>query len=144
MGPVGWLLPLKSCAFDLVWCRLTLGFVDDPVPAFAELGRVTRPGGTVIVTDLHPECAAGGRRTFRDQEGLLWSVGHKAHTLAGQESAARRAGLTLLDRTESVVGPTSRDVFDSFDARELYASLLGRPVVLGLRLGQSLLSPATE
>ncbi|MEO7455893.1 MAG: class I SAM-dependent methyltransferase, partial [Gemmatimonadaceae bacterium] len=41
-------LPFASAAFDVVWCRLVIGHVEDAESAYAELSRVCRPGGHVV------------------------------------------------------------------------------------------------
>lgn len=47
-GDVG-ALPFEDRSFDAVWCSSVLGYVDDPRAAIAELVRVTRPGGKVVM-----------------------------------------------------------------------------------------------
>ncbi|HEX6908925.1 MAG TPA: class I SAM-dependent methyltransferase, partial [Longimicrobium sp.] len=53
-------LPFAARAFDVVWCRLVVGHLPTLHQAYGELARVCRPGGTVIVTDFHPEAARAG------------------------------------------------------------------------------------
>jgi ArsR family transcriptional regulator len=45
-------LPLGDAAVDAAFCVMVLHFLADPARAAAELRRVTRPGGFVIVVDL--------------------------------------------------------------------------------------------
>lgn len=98
-------LRLPDGAFDLVWCRLVIGHLDECARAYAELSRVTRRGGRVIVTDFHPAAhAAGHRRTFR-HEGEVHEVVHRVHLVEELVAAAAEAGLTVVDRAEAVVGP---------------------------------------
>ena len=47
-------LPVDDAAVDLVVCSLALTHLPELGPAFAEFARVVRPGGTVIVSDIHP------------------------------------------------------------------------------------------
>jgi SAM-dependent methyltransferase len=42
-------LPFADATFDAVWCSSVLGYVDDPQAAIAELVRVTREGGKVVM-----------------------------------------------------------------------------------------------
>lgn len=44
-------LPLADASFDLAGTIRSLHHIADPVGAIAELARVTRPGGTVVVID---------------------------------------------------------------------------------------------
>jgi len=43
-------LPFPDAHFDVVWCSEVIEHLRDPAPAVAELRRVTRPGGTMVLT----------------------------------------------------------------------------------------------
>ena len=45
-------LNLEGDTFDYVWCQYVFEYLPDPAPAVAELLRVTRPGGKVVVSDM--------------------------------------------------------------------------------------------
>ena len=45
-------LPLDSAGIDAVFCVMVMHFLPDPQSAIAELCRITRPGGSVILVDL--------------------------------------------------------------------------------------------
>ncbi len=49
-------LPVRSASSDLTVCALALEHQPDPEPAIAELARVTRHGGRVLISDVHPFC----------------------------------------------------------------------------------------
>ena len=103
-------IPFASDRFDMVWCRLVLGHLPDPLPAYRELARVCMPGGHVFVTDFHPDAvAAGHRRTFNVQKETVFEIEHYVHTNHVQLAAA--AGLTLVASREGVVGPSIRDFY---------------------------------
>lgn len=53
-------LPVDDAAVDLVVCALALTHVERLEPVFAEFARVVRPGGHVVIADLHPERVALG------------------------------------------------------------------------------------
>jgi malonyl-CoA O-methyltransferase len=73
-------MPFVSESFDMVWCRLVLGHLPDPLRSYSELARVCMPGGYVFVTDFHPDAvAAGHRRTFTDQTGTVHAIKHHVH-----------------------------------------------------------------
>ncbi len=46
-------LPFADASFDRALAVTVLCFVDDPARALAEMARVTKPGGRVIVGELH-------------------------------------------------------------------------------------------
>jgi ubiquinone/menaquinone biosynthesis C-methylase UbiE len=45
-------LPLSRASVDAVFCVMVLHFLPEPERAIAELCRVTRPGGSVVLVDL--------------------------------------------------------------------------------------------
>lgn len=103
-------MPFTSNRFDMVWCRLVLGHVHDPMLAYRELARVCEPGGYVFVSDFHPEAAAAGhRRTFTDQSGTVYEIEHYVHTNHSQLGA--EAGLSLIACQNGIVGPSVRDFY---------------------------------
>lgn len=48
-------LPLDDDSVDLAVCALAISHLPDPAPAIAELARVVRPGGHVVISDMHHE-----------------------------------------------------------------------------------------
>lgn len=125
-------LPLPDAGFDLVWCRLVIGHLADCGPAYAELGRVTAPGGRVIVTDFHPAAhAAGHRRTFRHGD-TVHELEHHVHALATHRAAARAAGLRLAAVREAAIGPSIRAFYERAGRVASYERDRGLPTVLAL------------
>jgi malonyl-CoA O-methyltransferase len=103
-------MPFASDCFDMVWCRLVLGHLSDPFPAYAELARVCMSRGYVFVTDFHPEAAAlGHRRSFTDDAGIVHEIEHYVHH--DHIDLARKAGLHLVDHRDGVVGPSIRNFY---------------------------------
>jgi len=43
---------LPKHAYDLVMCNSTIHHIPDPVVVFREIGRLTKPGGAIVVRDL--------------------------------------------------------------------------------------------
>ena len=103
-------MPLASESFDMVWCRLVLGHISDPLRAYRELARVCMPGGYVFVTDFHPDAvAAGHRRTFTDQAGNVHEIEHYVH--GNHAHLAEAAGLSLVAHKDGAIGPSIRDFY---------------------------------
>ena len=105
-------LPFGDGAFDLVWSKYVLQWLQEPAPAVAELRRVTCPGGSVICSSFDgfavthwpedPILQADAERVF---SGLVDPfIGRKMASLFAQ------AGLTDLavhfepDRLFTIVG----------------------------------------
>src|SRR5512132_2072125 len=86
-------LPFDDGAFDLAVCALALSHLPDPAPAIAELARVLRPGGALVVSDLHPTMLLlGGTGFFVDASGCAGNVRSFHHPHARYLAAFRRAG----------------------------------------------------
>ena len=103
-------MPFASDHFDMAWCRLVLGHLRDPFPAYLELARVCMPGGYVFVTDFHPDAvAAGHRRSFRDQSGTVHEVEHYVHN--NHRHLAVKAGLSVVAHCDGAIGPSIRDFY---------------------------------
>jgi ubiquinone/menaquinone biosynthesis C-methylase UbiE len=89
-------LPLADGAVDLTVCALALAHLVDPTAAIVELGRVTRPGGRVVLSDVHPVMAALGYHAFhRSADGTGALVRNHAHLHATYAAAFRLAGLIV-------------------------------------------------
>ena len=124
-------LPFRDAAFDVVWCRLMIGHLPAIAPAYSELARVVRVGGTVIVSDLAPDAArAGHQRTFRGSDGVVREVEHFVHDTDAQIAAARAARLDVVAHRTGFVGPEIRHFYA--DARRLttYEAQIGLPLVV--------------
>ncbi|HET7460049.1 MAG TPA: class I SAM-dependent methyltransferase [Longimicrobium sp.] len=126
-------LPFAPAAFDVVWCRLVIGHVADAAAVFGELARVCRAGGTVLVTDFHPDAvAAGHRRTFRDAAGTVREVEHHVHPPQTQVDLAAAAGLRIVERRDGQVGPEMRPFYERAGRLAAYEEQRGLRVVLAL------------
>ncbi|GAA2912370.1 hypothetical protein GCM10010443_88930 [Actinoplanes cyaneus] len=75
-------LPLPDNHVDIAVCGLALAHLRDLRPAFAELARVLRPGGHLIITDVHHEMVALGSvphiRSAAGEPQLIPSYRHRA------------------------------------------------------------------
>lgn len=49
-------LPMADGDVDLVWSRFLFEYLDDPRAALADMVRVVKPGGTVVVSDIDGNC----------------------------------------------------------------------------------------
>ena len=89
-------IPLDPEAVDLAVCALALEHVEDLAAAIAELHRVVRPGGRVVLSDLHPAAiAAGGAAYFQDAAGASGVVRGYAHLHGEYLRAFATAGLQV-------------------------------------------------
>jgi ubiquinone/menaquinone biosynthesis C-methylase UbiE len=91
-------LPLDDDAVDLAVCSLALTHVEDLAGAVREIARVVRPGGTVVLSDMHPYTVLlGGVANFPgDGERFeLHHVVNELHPVSAYVDALLGAGLEI-------------------------------------------------
>jgi len=88
-------LPFDAERFDLVVCALALCHVQNLAAAIGECGRVLRPGGHFLITDLHPDAVAMGMRTLFVVPGTVYLLKNYLHTRDGYLQAVANAGCEL-------------------------------------------------
>ncbi|MEU6168736.1 methyltransferase domain-containing protein [Streptomyces tanashiensis] len=135
-------LPFDDGSFDLVYSRLMLQYVAERERAVAEMARVTRPGGRVVLFDLdgqlvwHDPVGPALRAALDPVTEALAATGFDPHTGRRLFALARRAGLTDLavrvDPYHLIAGridPVEREQWAlKLDiARPLIARALGGP-----------------
>ena len=80
-------------ALSIATCRM-------PAKRFVKLARLVKPGGTLLLSDFHPDAyRRGWRRTFR-QAGKVHEVQHYPHSAAELIAAASESGLVLAELVE--------------------------------------------
>ena len=93
-------LPLPDDTVDLAVCSLALTHVPDLGAAVAEMARVVRPGGTVVLADIHPVFVLlGGTAAFPHGGGLA-HVRNLHHPVGRYVRAVLDAGLEVADCVE--------------------------------------------
>lgn len=99
-------LPLDDRDVDLAVCALALGHFDEISSPIAELARVVRPGGHVVLSDLHPVASAiGGQALFRAADGSMAFVRERLHLHGDYLDAFAVAGLEVRRCIEPRFGP---------------------------------------
>jgi ubiquinone/menaquinone biosynthesis C-methylase UbiE len=125
-------LPLVDGTTDLTLCSFALGYIPSPHQAIAEMARISRKGGRVVVTDLHPRAlAAGWTRSFRANE-QIYEIDHHHHPIAAWEAAAEAAGLALDWRLEATFGEPEREIFRQAGKDLLFEELTRIPALLAM------------
>jgi ubiquinone/menaquinone biosynthesis C-methylase UbiE len=89
--------PVPAAAVDVVVGNLVLEHVEDLSPIYAEAARVLRPGGRLLLCELHPERQRrGGQAQFTDPAtGGTVHVAAYRHTVGEYVNGGIAAGLRL-------------------------------------------------
>ena len=122
-------LPVADAWADVTLCGLVVGHVDDLQQALRELQRVTRSGGLVLCSDVHPVGhALGWVRDFKcgDQR---YAVRHTPHLFSHWHAACAAAGLMIEAILQPMLDPHDIPVDAHFDRRALQI-----PVALVMKL----------
>jgi ubiquinone/menaquinone biosynthesis C-methylase UbiE len=97
-------LPVQDASVDLVTCALALTHVPDLAPVLREFARVLRPGGQVVLSDIHPVATmTGAVAAFPGGDRTLSYVTSEIHQISDYLTAFRAAGLTVLNCLEPPV-----------------------------------------
>jgi SAM-dependent methyltransferase len=89
-------LPLAADSADVLTTGLALTHVPDLGPSFLEFARVLRPGGTAIVSDVHPELLYRGSVVKSETaSGEAQVASFHRHSVADYVRAALMAGFRL-------------------------------------------------
>lgn len=99
-------LPVDDHEFDLAVCALALGHCADLRAPIAELARAVRPGGALVLSDLHPAMSvAGGQALFEAADGSLAFVREHLHLHSEYLHAFASAGFEVVHCLEPRYGP---------------------------------------
>lgn len=124
-----WLPFADECA-DIVVCSFAFGYVSDPERLVEELGRVTKQGGTVIASDLHPKALdAGWRRTFYCGS-TLFEIENHSYSCDQLVHAGRCANLELREVFQPYFGEPEFTIMRSAGKPELIEEVSSIPAIL--------------
>jgi ubiquinone/menaquinone biosynthesis C-methylase UbiE len=128
-------LPLPDGSVDIALCQASLMFIDEPVAALTEMGRVVRPGGTVAVhvwgrleasTGLAPFAHAVERHAGPGAVEL-WATYFRLGDLEALAAMFGAAGLEVT-ATRTRLGAVRMASVDDYVAVELEGTPLGEAV----------------
>jgi len=113
-------LPIRDSTADLALCSFALSYLSHPALALSEMSRITRPGGRVVVSDLHRAALqAGWKRTFRFGNEV-YELEHFSHSTRRLKSAARHLGLQLDWEISACFGQPELEIFRHAGKEELF------------------------
>lgn len=112
-------LPVPDAWADLTVCGLVVGHLEDLRASLAELCRVTRPGGRVLCSDVHPiGHALGWVRDFKSG-GERYAARHTQHLYSHWHAACSALGLQIEHVLEPMLDPVDIPVGARFDRMAL-------------------------
>ena len=133
-------IPLSDGEMDLSVCTLALTHCSDLGPPIREIARVVRPGGHVVISDVHPFMSMlGVHGGYRRNPGELGFVRNHVHLTSDYLTAFQEAGLNILQCIEPLWG--DREVATMGFAEQMpdlmEAAVEGIPIVIVWELEKS-------
>jgi len=123
-------LPFPKAVADFVLCAFALGYVEDIDALASELGRVTKSGASIWISDFHPEGhARGWKRAFRSG-GRIFEIASNGRTCQEIQNAFHRARLRLARRVDAYLGVPERKFFERAGKLSQFESARKTPAVL--------------
>ena len=126
-------MPLAAESVDLVACTLALTHVADLAPPISEFARIVRPGGRVVISDVHPFMTMlGNHARYPRGGGEFGFVRNHVHQVSDYLAAFREAELTVVSSVEPVWGEAELATLGFADQRPglLEAAVKGLPIVI--------------
>ena len=98
-------LPVDDDQFDFLICSLTLSRIPDIAHAVRECVRVVRPGGSILISDIHPDVANGlGWTAKLRRPGATYTLPFASHTRSDYLNSIATAGCSITSLVEVPVG----------------------------------------
>jgi ubiquinone/menaquinone biosynthesis C-methylase UbiE len=120
----------SSC--HIVVSTLSLAHIPAAVRAMKEWARILRRGGSMLITDFHPDAIlAGMKRTFKSEDGTF-EIEHYATDLETLRGIAVDCGFAHEFTAEREIDESVRGLYERAQYLEAYEKHKGRPLVFGM------------
>lgn len=122
-------LPFATGIADTVLCSFAAGYFAHLKSGVAEMARAAKPGGRVIISDLHPGgVASGWSRSFR-VGAELFEMEHFSPSVEELRAAAQDADLQLQTQIDACFAESERGHFRAMGKENVYLQLARTPAV---------------
>jgi malonyl-CoA O-methyltransferase len=127
-------LPCSENSADVVLCALSLGHCKDALAVFANLLRLPKRGGRIILSDFHPDAIRNGwKRTFRCGSQTM-EVESYPYSIQDLLDVAESRGYRLEELLEMSFGPEEERMFVDAGRADLFARTRGQAAVVLISL----------
>lgn len=123
-------IPVENSTADLVIASFVLSYVADIERCACELARVTRSGGDLFLSDMHPATAAhsGWKRGFH-HSGQTYELAVHHHRIADLIDTLGSHGFILVAIYEPEFGEAERDLLRMRGKEEIWRQTIGKPPI---------------
>ena len=120
--------------YDLIISTLTVAHIEDLGSALREWCRVLKSGGSIIITDFHPDALAlGGKRTFKHQNTHIPIVNY-VHPVHAIVSFFQHNGLQVVQENYRVVDDSVMHYYINQNAMHVYRKFRGVRMIFGMHI----------
>jgi malonyl-CoA O-methyltransferase len=122
-------LPFRDAVADVTLCSFAAGYFQDLRNAICEMARIVKPGGSVILSDLHPAAiSAGWTRSFR-ADACTYEISHFNPSVHDLRNAGQNTDLQLRMEFESPFGEPERALFRAGGKEHTFAEICSIPAL---------------
>ena len=128
-------LPLYRASVDLILSSFVASYLEDLPAAAKQMRRILRPGGSIILTDVHPTTAAAldWRRGFK-VDGKFVNIATKSRSIREITEVFESVGLHADIAIEPQFGSPEFEIFERAGKVNAFKSAEGLPAIYILHL----------
>ena len=129
-------IPINKETVDFLFSTLVTAQIKNLKLLFLEWDRILKPGGFVLITDMHPDVlAAGGKRTF-EKNGKNYEVKNYIHSIDEIKLISSSLNYKAMEFKEEVINEDSKEFYSRKNALHIYERFYGLPLVYGILIGK--------
>ena len=129
------ILPIEDSSKDVILSSFVVSYLDDLRLFALECARIVRPGGCLLVSDMHPTTAVerDWKRSFK-VDGVEIEIPIRSRVLKEIISAFQDHGFDIQTLIEPTFDLPERSIFESAGKLADYENLVGVPAIYILKL----------
>ncbi len=127
-------IPINNLNIEFIFSTLVAAQIKNLKSLFLEWDRLLKPGGFILITDMHPEAlTAGGKRTF-EKNGKHYEVKNYIHSIEEIKLIGSSLNYKIIELKEEIINEDSKEFYSRKNALHIYEKFRGMPLVYGILL----------
>jgi cytosine/adenosine deaminase-related metal-dependent hydrolase/ubiquinone/menaquinone biosynthesis C-methylase UbiE len=139
-------LPIPDAIVDVIVSSFVLSYLPNLNAFASELNRVTAPGGSIFLTDMHPDTAliCKWKRSFKMNDGPRQQLQPRNHSLQKITNTFKEHGFEVTTFIEPEFGSSERAIFEQNGKLESYDTAIGHPAIYIMQLQRLVTSTSRQ